>query len=400
MKKLTYKLLFESICLYSALLLFPGFFFYHTVIGIGLIPPVIGGFFTPIAILILILYLPLYFTLYPRLSKTFILYFLFFICWAFYIFTAYVIKYRVNNLELLSWGLIAVITNVASYITMLHFNLSDKRTIKYFSISFIIMCLIVLFYSNNGRFYLKAESDIDGVASYQGFARSLLFVCYICYVAYNKLLSKIIIMMVATIILFMNSARSELIFFIFSISIFNLINLRRDKFSIVLTLLLIFFVIINFDYILAKFSNNRLFELIHISKSTSFEGREEFSIKAWQVIQNHPLAGDYGYYIDIYGGGSYAHNILSAWADFGIFGFLVFLGIGIYLFVFCIKKIVFENADDKTINLLFLFSSTLLISYLTAKDYSHIFFGLSLGLYVNYLNSNHYRGKYESLSHN
>ena len=393
MKKLTYKLFFENLCLYSALLLFPGFFFYHTAVAVDLMPPVIGGFFTPIAILILIIYLPLYFIFNCKLSKVFLLYFSFFIFWGFYVFIEYVIKYRLNNLGLLSWGLVAVITNVTSYITMLHFNLNDKKTVKYFFISFIIMCLIVLFYSNNGRFYLKAETDIDGVASYQGFARSLLFVFYVCYVAYNNQRNKAIVMIISTIILFMNSARSELIFFIVSIFIFNFINLRKDKFTVILNLFLITLVSINFDYILAKFSSNRLFELMHISKSTSFEGREEFAKKAWQVIQDHPLLGDYGYYIDIYGIGSYSHNILSAWADFGILGFIFFLGISLYLLIFFINKIIFKASSDKSIQLLFLFSSTLLLGYLTAKDYSFMFFGLSLGLYVNYLQSTKYKEK-------
>ena len=129
------------------------------------------------------------------------------------------------------------------------------------------------------------------------------------------------------------------------------------------------------------------------ASSTSFEGREEFSIKAWQVIQNHPLVGDYGYYIDIYGIGSYAHNILSAWADFGILGFILFLGLSIYLLIFSLNKIIFKKSSDKKICLLFLFSITLILGYLTAKDYSFMFFGLSLGLYVNYLQSIKYKEK-------
>lgn len=387
MKVLTYQMLLEKVSYYAAFLLFPGFFFYHTILGIGLMPPILGGFFTPVAIIILIIYLLIYFIFKTKLTKSFLLYFTVFLCWTLYVLFQYVIQYKLNGLSLLNWSLIAIIINTVSYMIMVNFTLIDKKVIRTFTISLIIMCLIIFYYSNNGRFYLKADNGIDGVASYQGFARSLLFVCYVCYVSYNRLLMKITIMIFSIVVLFMNTARSELIFFVLSILMLNIINYRKDYYSIAIIFIMITLIVTNFDYILSKISHNRVFELLDIKKSTSYEGREEFGLKAWQVIQNHPILGDYGYYIDAGGLGGYAHNILSAWAEFGIVGFLIFIGISLYLFVFSLNKIIFKNSTDKYVHLLFLFSSTLFLGYLTAKNYSYIFFGLSIGLYVNHLNS-------------
>ena len=376
----------QEISLVSAILLFPGFFFYHTLIGIGILPPILGGFFTPVAIMILVINLLAYLLLNVKLNKGFLIACLFFIFWLLFIFIQYVFRDRLDNLELLNWGLIAIICNVVCFITMVNLDLDSIKTKKIFNLCFFLICGIVLFFSTNGIFYLRLENDVNELASYQGFARSLLFVLFVTVVCASRTLFKVMVIVVGVLVLFINSARSELIYFIISIFLLSLLNFKKDI-RLIFFIFFIFFIILLNNHMLATgLSDSRALDLLDLSNSTSYQSRQELTTLAWNEINSSPFFGNYGYYVDNYGVGSYSHNILSAWAAFGILGIPLFMGTTLYFFIFSGYQIAVKNSNEKRIFLLFLLSASLFIGYLTTKDYSYMLFGLCVGTYINYLN--------------
>jgi hypothetical protein len=75
------------------------------------------------------------------------------------------------------------------------------------------------------------------------------------------------------------------------------------------------------DEIVAMLTDTRVFELLDLSRSTSANKRHHLTLYAKQAIAAHPLLGGYASYQL----GYYAHDVLSAWVDPGLFGFVYLL---------------------------------------------------------------------------
>jgi hypothetical protein len=79
------------------------------------------------------------------------------------------------------------------------------------------------------------------------------------------------------------------------------------------------------------FLQTRNAEILDLSQSSSWQARLELQIAALDVINHHPSIGDFGYYLRDGGAGAYSHNALSAWTNFGLLGFVLFMGLTTYL---------------------------------------------------------------------
>lgn len=67
--------------------------------------------------------------------------------------------------------------------------------------------------------------------------------------------------------------------------------------------------------------DDRLLRLLFASDlDTSLSVRNTLSEQAWSVFLEHPLLGDYRYYLEDGGRGDYAHNLLSLWSELGVLG--------------------------------------------------------------------------------
>lgn len=91
--------------------------------------------------------------------------------------------------------------------------------------------------------------------------------------------------------------------------------------------------------------NMRQEELLNISNAQGLGIRIDTLKAAWANIWNSPVAGDYGGQIRDFGQfGMYAHNVLSAWQQFGIVGFFFYFGATI-LSTFYLAWIVLWGRD-------------------------------------------------------
>ena len=64
---------------------------------------------------------------------------------------------------------------------------------------------------------------------------------------------------------------------------------------------------------------------VAIQEDASFIERSVFNRYGLSLIADNPLVGAYGMYVHLNGGGSYPHNLLSAWVNLGILGFAFYL---------------------------------------------------------------------------
>lgn len=367
---------------------FPGFFVYHSLVAFGYISPFLGGFFRPVAIL----GLPIFIYILARrvsnnkvvLNRLDIIFFgimlhIAVVCVLNFAFG----KEGGGENEVFLSTLSRIILNFPMYCIARTIDYQGSTLRKVFVFSLLGMCgFAFLNIGQSGIFYLALDaSNQDAVAGYQGFGRSIVVSAIFVLALTNNLFLFVFYSMVSIAGLFVNGARSELIGFIFSLAVMVIykFHLRSSVFGFVV-LVSILLVAINAAPS-QVIEGNRFMELVYGQESSSAIARSSLSSAAFETIIDNPVFGGYGSYALVDGGGigNYAHNLLSAWVDLGIFGF------ALYLVAFFVMGLVFlefksKGGDiDKLSHIAIGFFSYTVLLMLFSKEYGYLLFGLTLG---------------------
>jgi hypothetical protein len=365
-------------------LLFPGFFFYQTLLGLGVISAFLGGYFAIISLAI-ILPLIFFYLIDIKQGKNYFsttdLYFYIFIFYFFFIVAINFISGA--NIIIVQKHLLSIIYFINIFIIFKIISLNDKK-LKIISVSCLLaMSIIIFYFSVDGSFYLAllgTSKNPESVATYQGFSRSYLLT-FVVTIAFIRLIkARILIYIIAAASLFLNSARSEFVAMLFLIPIIE-IYYSEHKISIALCVLLITLVIgLNFEQIFNLLPNNRISELADLSHSSSANLRNYLALQAIHTINENPILGDYASYKS----GDYSHNILSAWVDLGLFGFIFLLAIlirpalGLFFDGFFIRT----KSGDFLLACSLICVSLLLV--FTSTTFDNMLIGAALGAYSKY----------------
>ncbi|KQQ89172.1 hypothetical protein [Massilia sp. Leaf139] len=310
----------QRILLAAFFMLFPGFFFYHTLLGTGTMGAFLGGYFAPISLLFAVPLALIYLNRMQRNPRRFHavdlhlgLFLLYFVAVIAVNAAAGANRTIVGNHML---GILFIF-NLFVIASFLDFDSPRFRVVGLLSLAG--MSAIAVSFSVEGVFYLGAmgiAKDADALATYQGFARSYL-VTFLTVIAFTRsMLLRLLLYAMGAMTLFLNTARSEFAALMFAIPIIEFYY-SRHKLHFLLCGIIVFFVgHLYFDQILAALPANRILELLDLSQSTSANKRHHLTVHAVQTILAHPLLGDYASYKP----GYYSHNVLSAWVDLGFFG--------------------------------------------------------------------------------
>ncbi len=373
---------------FAFLLFFPGFFAYHSLVGLGYLTPFLGGFFRPIAIIFLPIFVLLFFRrlndgsiVLNRLDCFFVVIF---------IYSGFVglINYALGSgleieAELLESTISRLTLNLAMYLLARTVDYESHTLKKIIIFSLLIMCGVAFFnIGQRGIFYLAVDvADQDSVAGYQSFARSIVVVAIFALAVTKSIPFFLVLSIISLAGLFVNGARSELIGFVVSLFfvVFYKFNIKKSLFGLILLIssLLVLINIVPSEII----EGNRFMELLYEGKSSSVMARSELSDAAIVTIVENPLLGDYGSYALATGGGvgSYAHNLLSAWVDLGVFGFILYVASFLFMGLAIFNAQTKEKDEDVLLNIvvgLFFFTIPLM---LLSKDYGYLLFGLTIG---------------------
>ncbi|SFB85362.1 hypothetical protein [Massilia yuzhufengensis] len=301
-------------------MLFPGFFFYHTLLGTGTTGAFLGGYFAPVAVAfafpLCLVYLARMRRDPRRLTMVDLCYGLFFA----YFLTVVVVNGAAGaNRTIVTNHILGVLFMVLVYIMFSFIDFEGRRFRSVGLLSLAAMSAIAFSNSVDGVFYLGAlgiAKDADALATYQGFSRSYLFT-YLAVVCFTRSLPlRLVLHALGAATLFVNTARSEFAALMFAIPLIEFYFSRHKLYFLLAAALLATFVTLYFDQILAALPSNRILELLDLSHSTSANKRHQLTVHAWQTVAAHPLFGDYASYKP----GYYSHNVLSAWVDLGLFG--------------------------------------------------------------------------------
>lgn len=217
----------------------------------------------------------------------------------------------------------------ANYILFRGFVGVEGKKLWLFAMSAVMMLALVLMYQKEGVFI--ARQLVDGteagdggvVASYQGFSRSAVMVLFILLASFSRkwLLPAYLS---GLSLLFLLSARSEFGGFLVAGFVVMFMRIGFSRFLLFASPAFFLGVFMLSDVATEFAGTSRIFRLLDWKSDTSLEARIGLNSNAWQSIREHPFLGDYGSYVASGGIGDYAHNMLSAWVDFGLIGFIGF----------------------------------------------------------------------------
>lgn len=247
----------------------------------------------------------------------------------------------------------------------------DKKFLFFIILLTIFSTIVFSIKSNTVAIYTKLFFDLDDVeVGYQYLSRAALII-FVFYAALVKSpISQNIIMLIGAYILFTIGSRSEFFAFIFAFGLVSIIDLIIHNFSFkkitVFLGSLLFIVIILYNNI-SIFLETRFSDILNISNSTSWDARAGSQEKAVNQIKDSLLLGYYAGHINEYGIRGYSHNILSSWVNYGLFGFLLYLIINLYVFIYSFFM-YWDKKNDKELWLILLLSTITLILIIFSKS--------------------------------
>lgn len=369
------------------LALFPGFFFYHSAAGLGLIELVLGGYRSIVASAFALPLLFFYVRLLPALDAKRI-------DAAFFGFIGYLLFVVGLNLVLgadpnvLRGHFLSAIQWTTVFMM---FRLGGFRS-RWFAraawASLLGMSAITFAFSQDGFFYLTllGLNESESLASYQQLALSYTMVFFVLLMATKKLLIRLALFILCIATLWLHGARSEFAAVFLVMAAMEFVRSRRRGGIAMATAIFAIVLYVGLDAIIAALPDNRMVQLFDLSENTSWESRNELLDQALSTIESNPLLGDYGSYVKTarFGGvGDYAHNILSAWVDLGLLGFL-YLCLLLAVPLFRLGSFAFGQHRDPLFLMalsLTLFCGLLLV---VAKEFTYLPIAAALGAYASF----------------
>lgn len=366
------------------LLLFPGFFFYHTLLGLGVISAVLGGYFTPVALALTSPIVWFYLLAVRRNKKFFLRSDFYFFLFVLYYSLVVVANFTGGaNPAIVKKYAASLIFCVDVFIIFRMVDFTDKRFIALAAFSLAVMSAITIYFSIGGFFYLRnldEATNPESLATYQGFARSYIYTFLIVVSVVRFMGVRFFVYGLAVSSLFLNGARSEFSAILLLIPLIELYHAKHKLYSIFLVFFLLTWIAANADSIVGMLPDSRILELFDVWHSSSGVAREQLSRDAWHTITENPILGDFASYED----GYYAHNILCAWVDFGLFGLLFLVAILIWPVSRLFADGYFSRIKSGDFVVACSFICIAILWVLTAKSVPDMSIGAALGAFAKY----------------
>lgn len=378
------------LCGAGFLLLFPGFFFYQTLLGLGIIPAFLGGFYRPMALLVVVV-MVLYTTfgklfLFTDLNKASTL-FLCILSWVAVVATwHYFLGDQAGNTELLQYNMSAILLNTAGFLVVLRLPFSSQLFKAGVLLSLVVMVLLTLMLAKDGTFYLRilGLGDEEKTATYQGFARSLAITGIVAVAVERSGMLRLVLAVGTVLALYLNVARSEFICFLLALLVlwgaYSIWSRRRIIPFTIFVVCAGLLPFLSLDKIQENLPENRMLQLLDVGGASSAIKRARFSEAGWEEVLKHPIRGNYGFYYDTEGLGGYPHSLLAAWVNLGLVGIIAYTMLLILLTAVQVALVKDGNLDTPALDAAIMALAFCLVAVLFAKEYSYIVIGLSVGL--------------------
>ena len=182
----------------------------------------------------------------------------------------------------------------------------------------VFVGLFVLTLANMEDGAFAPAQGADAHATYQAYAVILSIVTFALLYDAERAILFWTIGVTAVVSLAILGSRSEMVAMLLAVSIIG--NCRRLSWTAIALEATAIAALFAAYVLLTSTGWNRFVNLVDEGAESTITARLEMTEQAWTTILNHPMSGDFGSYDD----GAYAHNLLSVWVDFGLFGMLLY----------------------------------------------------------------------------
>lgn len=334
-------------------LLFPGFFFYHVAHSLGY-APYFGWFGAFIAAGVAVIIAKSTFSAFkgnPYINYSHLVISapaaIFFILTA----STIAINHLFNDSKYIN--LDGLVWNITNILLMLGFYLIGKklniRPGKKYKVALLASYLLFSYFtytfynSFNNTIVLPASEDSSGdIASYQSMAMCVLYTMIAICPFINSRKQKTTLLLSSILILYFIGSRTEFFLLCAITPIYIYINYGK-KTLIAISLM----ASIAISYGIVTFGvNDRFASTINEFQSTS--ARTELMVSGVKGITENPLMGDYLGQVRIYGStGAYIHNALSAFQQYGLFAFSLYIYLAISSAIIGIRYVKYAKNNVK-----------------------------------------------------
>jgi hypothetical protein len=382
----------ESIAALGFILLFPTFFLYHYLVYNNVIPPFLGGLFGLVSLIIgiiSILFIP--WIIINKLGSQIISgIFFYFICIYYLLFAS--ISYiffdsSSNGIYAFNETFSTIIIWLGMFFIGFFIKINSTRfkiaiQISWFVSLFLFLHSIILKGSFFGLFLIfQSNDDFTILSSYQQIGRAILLTTLFYITSFNNNYKLLLVYIISFIMLFSVGSRTEFLSLAFVFILKYVIPNKKTTINFnIIPLILLCFILFYFSN--SIFRGSRFSEILDLASSTSWQSRSELTLLAIDIILKNPISGDFAYYINA---GGYAHNILSSWASFGLFGFLFFSFSLLYYFVITFKNYFFTSNRFKAWELAFHLNSIIILQAIFTTPIFSVLPALAWGLVFNNL---------------
>lgn len=390
---------FERFANLGFLVLFPGFVVYHFAVSVGIFPAFLGGLFGGAsAAFALIALVQTAVQLQSQRDEVSLLH------WLFVLFCGYFLvwvliagafnPHRFSSVSAVTESLGTLVIWLAVFFVGSKMNLQSDWMRTAVPVSALVLVGIFVFAFASERSFLgpfilfkggdETGDAESGAATYQAVGRSILCIGFVV-ASFQKRFSKQALVLGLTIggLLCLGSRAHLFSSVLCILALTVVVGSRRGQrvaaFVFVAGAVAISYVSVEL------FLETRASEILDLGTSSSWQARLELQHRALRVIAENPLTGDFGYHHwGTFAG--YAHNLLSAWAGFGIVMFLAYVGLMVYALYLSAKRVLAKGQVDPYWLMAFQSNIVALILAVASEPiYASVFPALGWGFTVNAL---------------
>lgn len=377
------------------LVLFPGFAAYHFAIITGWMPAFAGGLFGSASLVVAAVSL-IHFAGrlqrpygYPVLEIAFVVFCAYLAVWTAVASALIAGRSYAEPALLESFATLSIWLAVFFIGTRFSVSTPAGGMILWAAAVTIIALFALAMYSKNsfiGPFIMFGEDSdtaAEGASTYQGIGRSVLVTAIVISSIQTRFWKQMLVSAGTVVCLLALGSRAHLfVSILVMVSLLVLLGFRRRNRGTGILLMIVATPVV---YLAADlFFETRAAEIFDLSASTSWQSRLAVQDRAVQVITQSPFFGSFGYH-DAESGG-YAHNILSAWTEFGALAFGAYAGLMLYALWVSLKRVVFASRCSPMWLMAFQFNLTAVVLAIASEPiFASVFPALGWGCTVNAL---------------
>jgi hypothetical protein len=352
--------------------LFLGYILYNIFILFGL-PSFLGGYFGGATLLGFIVFSLLLKSTIKNICKTSLFFSSLVIVsflWVIIVTLVSILDGSNSQARMQSYTLL--ITWLPLFCTGFYIVLAEKEKLKKISVFLLILFSFYAVYHviSTSTYMLPftkgGDVDDENFATYQGIARNLTIIGVFLTAYISSKLKNLACVLMLSALLFLVGARSEFYaYMLITLGYHALVAFKLKSSFLVILTFIVFSAGIAINYY-EELQSSRQFNISDLSQDASWALRNEMKEYAIEQIKTHPILGNFGghgYFDDTQGNsiGSYSHNILSGYQNYGLLFFLSYGAMCFFSFFYSLRKLIQAPKDSDWV---FAFLLTFLTAFL------------------------------------